>query len=261
LIMDLGLQGKVAIVTGATRGIGQAISRVLLDEGASVLGTGRSHASIEGRAVENFGGRLQLTVCDLFDPSAPAALIDTAQSHFGRLDIVVNNAASSESRSLAELNRDDWNSLVTQKLIASAEIIRAAIPYLALSHQGAVVNIAGLTGWIPVGESPRPGAVNAGILNMTEFFASRLASQGIRVNSVSPGDTRTDRREERLRKLQDVRGISRALAENEMTRLIPLGRAVEPEEVGVAVAMLCSSRLGSVTGVNFLVDGGWRVGR
>ena len=259
--MDLGLQGKVAIVTGATRGIGQAISRVLLDEGASVLGTGRSHASVEGAAVETFEGRFHLTTCDLFDPSATAALVDTAQSHFGRLDIVVNNAASFGYRSLAELNRDDWIGLVTQKLIASAEIIRAAIPYLALSHQGAVVNIAGVAGWIPSGESPHPGAVNAGILNMTEFFALRLASQGIRVNSVSPGDTRTDRREERLRKLQDERGMSRALAEKELTSLIPLGRAVEPEEVAVAVAMLCSSRLGSVTGVNFLVDGGRRVGR
>lgn len=259
--MDLGLKGKVAIVTGATRGIGQAISNALLEEGASVLGTGRSRVSTEASAADAFEGRFLLTTCDLLDPSAPAALVEMAQSHFGRLDIVVNNAASFEYRSFEELDRDDWYGLVTQKLVASAEIIRAAIPYLALSHEGAVVNIGGIAGCIPSGDTPHVGAVNAGIFNMTEFFALRLASQGIRVNTVSPGDTRTDRREERLRRLQDGRGMSRTLADNELSSLIPLGRAVEPEEVAAAVVMLCSSRLGSVTGVNILVDGGRHVGR
>jgi len=260
--MDLQLDGKVAIVTGATRGIGKAIANALSAEGAMVLGTGRSQESVDAaRQAGGVGERTQFAVLDLLDVASIPRIVDQAVRQFGKLDIVVNNAASFEYRSTDEIKHQDWWDLTTQKLADSCDIIRSATPHLAASGEGAIVNVAGIAGVMPRGDAPHVGAVNAGIINMTQFFALKLAPQGIRVNAVSPGDTRTDRREARLQRAQEEHNISRETAEERLASALPLGRAVEPEEVAATTVVLCSPLLHSVTGSHILVDGGSYLGR
>ncbi|MDA8046037.1 MAG: SDR family oxidoreductase [Actinomycetota bacterium] len=257
--MDTGIAGKVAVVTGATRGIGAAMVRSLVAEGASVFGTGRSPESVEtARAGLGDDRRnVVLAPADLNDPAAPERLVGLALETFGRIDFVINNAASFAYRSLAELTPADWQELAQQKLVAYSAIIDAARHQL-VANRGAVVNVAGIAGCVPTGETPHVGAINAGILSTTRFYAALLAADGVRVNAVSPGDTDTDRRQDRLARLEAT-GLSRDGAERRLSSSIPLGRAVAPSEVaGVAVA-LCSVQFASVTGINVLVDGGRHV--
>jgi NAD(P)-dependent dehydrogenase (short-subunit alcohol dehydrogenase family) len=254
--MDMGIAGKVAIVTGATRGIGSAVATLLLQEGGSVYGTGRTPQSVAA-AKEQFafaGDRVELAVADAGDPETPARLVVDAVHRFGRLDIVVNNAASLVYKSMDDLMRADWEKLAGEKLVSYSEIMRAAKPHLE-SSSGAIVNISGVAGSIPAGEAPHVGAVNAGIIAVTRFFASQYAPSGIRVNAVSPGDTNTGRREERIKKAEE-QGLSRHEAEAKFAEDIPLSRPVEPAEVAGVVVALCSTSFGSVTGVNVIVDGG-----
>lgn len=254
--MDMGMQGKVALVTGGTRGIGAAVSKAFRDEGASVFATGRSARSVATAAKADAGpeGRLIFGVLDLADPTAPNRLVAEVTERFGRIDFVVNNAASFTYRSLADLSASDWMELTQQKLVGYTGFIQAAQDQL-VANKGAVVNVSGIAGCVPTGETPHVGAVNSGIVSMTRFFASLLAAHGVRVNAISPGDTDTDRRQERLARLESE-GLSRRAAELRLAASIPMGRAVSPTEVaGVALA-LCSPHFASVTGVNVIVDGG-----
>ncbi len=254
--MDMGMKSKVVLVTGATRGIGAAVAKAFLDEGAWVFGTGRSAGSVELADKANAGtdGRIVFGVLDLADPQAPARVISEVLGTFGRVDFVVNNAASFAYRSLADLTPSDWIELTQQKLVGYASFIQAAQEQLIV-NQGAVVNVSGIAGCIPTGETPHVGAVNSGIVSMTRFYAAHLAPHGVRVNAISPGDTDTDRRQERLSRLE-AGGLSRREAELRLAASIPMGRAVSPAEVaGVAVA-LCSPQFAPVTGINVIVDGG-----
>lgn len=257
--MDTGLGAKVVIVTGATRGIGRAIAQCMLEEGAHVLGTGRSEASAEAgrRALDAGADRLALVVADLADPQSPGRIVSQAREHFGQVDIVVNNAASSGFRSAGGLQPEDWLDLARSKLVGYASLIEAARDDL-LANKGAVVNVAGIAGSVPTGEVPHIGAVNAAIVSATRFYAAELAGLGVRVNAVSPGDTNTDRRTERLARLQAT-GLSLAEARSRLAANIPMGRLVEPSEVAAAVVMLCSEPFRPVTGVNLIVDGGQHV--
>lgn len=254
--METGIRGKVAIVTGATRGIGAATVRALLEEGASVFGTGRSSASTERARAEHadVGDRVVFGILDLADEDAPPRVVHEAVEAFGRIDLIINNAASFAYRSMADLTPSDWLELTQQKLVASSRIIEAARQQL-ITNQGSVVNVAGVAGCVPTGETPHVGAVNAGILSMTRFYAAHLAPEGVRVNAVSPGDTDTDRRQDRLARLE-ASGFSRTEAELRLASSIPMGRAVLPSEVAGVVVALCSVPFASVTGVNVLVDGG-----
>lgn len=257
--METGIKGKVAIVTGATRGIGAAMVKVLLEEGASVYGTGRTEESA-GRAQSELlasGDRVHFGAADLGDTDSPGRIVAAAYERFGRIDLVLNNAAAFEYRTMDDLEPGDWTGLSQLKLVAYARMIDAAREQL-IANRGRVVNVAGIAGCVPTGETPHVGAVNAGILAMTRFYAAQLAKHGVRVNAVSPGDTDTDRRTERLARLIRT-GLTDEEAQLRLAATIPMGKPVQPSEVaGVAVA-LCSDQFDSVTGINILVDGGRHV--
>jgi NAD(P)-dependent dehydrogenase (short-subunit alcohol dehydrogenase family) len=257
---DLGFEGRVCIVTGGTRGIGREVVRALLGYGASVLAVGRTDANADylQKELDPRDGRLVSLACDLRDEGAAGPLVEAAVAQFGRVDVLVNNAAAFDAGS-GELRRADWLDLFGLKLLGYWSLVEASIPFLS-ERAGSITNIAGVIGVRSAANAPHVGAVNAGIIHFTDSLAQRLAPAGVRVNVVSPGGVATDRLAARVTRVARERDVTEQEAATILDRDIPLGHPVPPEEVALVVTMLASPRLASVTGAHVVVDGGSSLG-
>lgn len=255
--MDLRLQGLVALVTGATSGIGLAVTEMLLDEGCRVMMTGTADESFD-RSKDSLAAReaqVGRVTGRIERPGASEHFIQATKERFGALDIVVNNAASYEYKSYDDFRREDWSSLFEQKLVGYERIIHTAIPHLLDRGGGSIVNVAGVAALTANSETPQVGAVNAGLINLTRFFALKLAGRGVRVNGVTPGPVRTARYEARVRRLRE-QGWSAADAEAQLRQAVPSRHIIEPREVAMVVSMLSSPELTGMTGANVVIDSG-----
>jgi NAD(P)-dependent dehydrogenase (short-subunit alcohol dehydrogenase family) len=264
--MDLQLTGRAAVVTGASKGMGLAIVRTLLQEGAHVLATSR-RPSLELDALA--GPNLVHAPADLTEPSAPAQVIDRACEEFGGLDILVNNAGGPPPG--ATLPRfgfqaptdSDWQAMFEFNLFSAVRAIRAAIPRMLERGGGAIVNVSS-------GHARQGSAVNvdyaaakAGLTNLSKALSEEFAPQGIRVNTVSPGPVRTAWWTEPGGAADVLAAQFGADRDAVLDRVAPemmnltTGRLVDPQEVADVIAMLVSPRSGSTTGADFVVDAGW----
>jgi len=262
--MDLGLQGRVAVVTGASKGIGLAVVRTLAEEGARVVATSRNRSE----ELDAIGGELVHVPADLMEPGAPADVVTTAVEAFGGLDIVVNNAGGPPPGvtlprfGFLDLTDDDWLRMLEFNLLSAVRICRAAIPVLVESGAGAIVNVSSVHGRQPSAVNVDYGAAKAALINLTKALAEEFGPQGVRVNGVCPGPVRTPW-------WTDEGGAADVLAaqtgsdrESVMTKLAPemmqltTGRLLEPQEIADAVAYLASPRSESTTGAELVVDGG-----
>lgn len=259
---DLQLAGRPCVVTGATRGIGRAITALLLAEGAHVLAVGRSTetcAKLAGDLAE-YEPRLIVMAQDMSQEQAGQAVAARAREALSGIDVLVNVAAAFDYRPVEELTRADWAGLINLKLLGYASLIDAALPELRRA-KGSVTNIAGVAGVVATPDAPHVAAVNAAITGMSASYAARLAHDGVRVNTVSPGVTDTDRfatRAARLaRELDDGIGTARA----ELAQRIPVGYPADPDEIALAAVTIASPRMRSVTGAHLIIDGGETLGR
>jgi 3-oxoacyl-[acyl-carrier protein] reductase len=255
--MNLNLTGKVALVTGASRGIGRAIARRLADEGMTLAVAARDETRLRDLAteIEGRGGRVLVFAADLSDPAAPAAFAAAAIKQFGRIDLVVNNAGATKRGDFLALSEQDWADGFGLKFFAAVRLCRAAWPHLVASR-GSVVNIVGVGGRTGSAEFTIGGAVNAAVLNLTKCLADRGVADGVRVNAINPGSIRTDRLTARIRTLADERGITEEEAAKEMTARMGVSRFGEPDEIADAVAFLASDRAGYIQGAVLDIDGG-----
>jgi 3-oxoacyl-[acyl-carrier protein] reductase len=251
------LQGKVALVTGASRGIGRAIARTLAEEGVDLALVARDAKRLdEVRAeIETLGRRAAIHAADLSDPAAPAAAVEATLAAFGRLDLLVNNAGGSRRGDFLELTEQDWADGFSLKFFGYVRMARAAWPHLAKA-EGTIVNIAGLAGRSGSADFAIGGTINAGLGLLTKALADRGIADGVRVNTINPGTIETDRFAARLARHAAVHGLSRdaayaALLEESGTR-----RFGSPAEVATLVACLASPRLGHLHGVIIDLDGG-----
>lgn len=242
------LSGKVALVTGGARNIGRAIARALAAGGAAVMvnaRTSRAEAEQTVEMIRSAGGRAALHIADVTDAGAVSAMAEATIAEFGRLDLLVNNAAIRAETPFAGIRYADWQRVLATVLDGAFFCTQACLPHLARGGAGAVVNIGGMTAHTGATGRAHVVTAKAGLVGLTRALALDLAPQGVTVNCVVPGTIET------------VRGL-RGAPERPVHRqgLPPLGRRGEPEEVAAAVRFLCGPGARYITGQSLHVNGG-----
>jgi NAD(P)-dependent dehydrogenase (short-subunit alcohol dehydrogenase family) len=245
------LKGKHAVVTGASRGIGLAIARKLLAEGARVTLMARDAAALEAAAAE-LGGEVAWQAVDVADQAS----VEEAFARAGAADILVNNAGQAASSPFLKTDAALWQRMLDVNLTGAYHCIQAALPPMLEAGWGRIVNVAstaGLTGYRYVAAYC---AAKHGLVGLTRALALELASKGVTVNAVCPGYTETDIVQEAVANIVRKTGRSEAQARAELAAGNPQGRLVRPEEVAHAVAMLCAPDAAALNGQSIAVAGG-----
>ena len=255
--MELGLSGKAAIVTGASKGLGRAIARELAGEGANVAICSRDAGEIEAAAedLRASGRTVYARAADVTDPAAVTDFVERSAQALGGLDILVNNAGRAHPGTFETLSDADWQADLDVKLFSMIRCSRAALPHLRARGGGRVVNINAVFGKYPDPAFFATSVNRAACLSFTKALAIELAPDGILVNSVNIGYVETPQwehiHERRAPDLPREEFLRRTAAD------VPLGRFGTPEDVSAVVAFLASERAGYLTGASIDVAGGF----
>jgi NAD(P)-dependent dehydrogenase (short-subunit alcohol dehydrogenase family) len=252
--MDLQLKGRVAIVTGASQGIGRAIAETLSAQGMPVAIVARRQDELDQLAA-TLPAECLVQAADLRDPAVPAAVVAAVVKRFGQLDLVVNNAGSAKRGDFLDLTDADWDDGYGLKFFAAMRLCRAAWPHLKASN-GCVVNIAGMGGRTASAEFTIGGSVNAAMLNLTKALADRGVQDGVRVNAINPGLVVTDRLKTRIVQLMAEKSVDEETASRQLASGMRIARFGQPREIAEAVAFLASPRAGYCQGTLMDIDGG-----
>jgi 3-oxoacyl-[acyl-carrier protein] reductase len=254
--MDFGVRDRVAVVTGASRGIGQALSAQLTQEGARVLMVARDDERLR-EAAEPLGA--EWLALDVTDGDAGDRIVDCACEQMGGLDILVNNAGTSFARAPEELTDADWQGQWELHVMASMRLMRAAAPRMADAGWGRIVNVASSAGKRPSLTNVAYAVTKSAQLSLSRAWADIWAAKGVLVNAVAPGPVASDlwMAEGGLGDQNaQAKGITREEALSEQAGKVPLGRFAEPEEIARVCLFLCSELASTVTGAAWSADGG-----
>lgn len=244
--MDLGIDGHVAIVTGASRGLGRAIASALLDEGMRVVVSARSADELAELERER-PDAVASVACDIASPGSAEELVSVALARFGRLDAVVNNAGVAPAGRMETMPLDEWQRILSINVIAPVALMRAAAPVLLGQGHGKVVNIGSLSGLRGKPTLAAYSASKGALARLTEAAAAEWASRGVQVNMIAPGAFAT---EAQRAVLDDPEILARRV------RKIPAGRMGRVEEIGPLACYLVSPLSDFVTGGIYAIDGG-----
>lgn len=250
----MALTGKVALVSGASRGIGLAIARRLAASGAQVALVARSAEALQDEAA-----KLRCAVAipaDLRDATSCAAAVEETIARLGRLDIFVHSAGATQRGDFLALGDEAWEDGYALKFFGAVRLLRAAWPHLVAS-QGNAVLIAGVGGRVTSADFTIGGSVNAALMNFTKAMADRGVKDGVRVNCVNPGSIRTDRLTGRIAAVMKERGLDAEQAAAALAADTGVSRFGEPEEIAEIVAFLAGPGASYVQGAIMDVDGGW----
>jgi 3-oxoacyl-[acyl-carrier protein] reductase len=252
--MDLKLQGKVAIVTGASRGIGQGIARSLAAEGCRLVLCARGAEALQAtkQALQDQGAEVEALVLDITHPEAGERLVATALARFGRVDILVGNAGGNRRGLFEETTEADWSALIELNLRAHLRCARAVIPVMKQQGGGAIVFIASIFGREAGGSGLSIyNTTKSALISAAKILALELAPYNIRVNTVAPGSIRFPGGSWDRRMQEDPEGMQHFIAQN-----LPMGRFGTVEEIADVVTFLVSERASLITGACLNVDGG-----
>jgi NAD(P)-dependent dehydrogenase (short-subunit alcohol dehydrogenase family) len=248
---------KVALVTGASRGIGRAIATTLARNGANLVLAARDGQKLgEVLAdIRELGHEGTAHPCDLREIEAPQGLVEAAVAQFGGIDIVVNNAGATRRGPFLALNEEDWQDSFALKFFGAVRLVRAAWPHLK-ARSGSIVNIVGVGGRTPGAEFAIGGSVNAALLSFTKAIAEIGVADGVQVNAINPGFVRTDRLRKRLESSAAELGVTITEAERVMISDSRVSRLGEPEDIAHLVTFVVSPEGRFLHGSLIDIDGG-----
>jgi 3-oxoacyl-[acyl-carrier protein] reductase len=255
--VDLGLRDRVCIVTGSTAGIGRETARLLAEEGARVVISGRDQARVDEAAGE-LGVSLGVAV-DLGAPDGPGTLVETAAREVGPVDCLVNNVGVAYQRSFDELTDADWQEMWDLNVMSYVRAINAVLPGMRERGSGRIVNVSSTAGKRPSAGMPDYSVTKAAVLSLSRLVADVYAGDGILCNAVTPGPTASPAwlAEGGLADQAAARsGKSREEVLAGVGKGRPLGRLADPEEIASVIVFLCSDRASYVTGSAWSADGG-----
>jgi NAD(P)-dependent dehydrogenase (short-subunit alcohol dehydrogenase family) len=254
----LGYDGEVALITGGTRGIGQAIATALLAEGCSVMVTGKNQRTQAELAAlfPGAGDRVAVLAGDTSDPATAQSLVDATVERFGRLDILVNNAAGYTEGDVFGSSDSDWEALIDTKLLGYVRMSRAAVKFLAQSPAASILNVAGILSIQPRPTAAQASVVNAGVVTFSRVAARELGPRGITVNAISPGAVRASRFDSRISNYIAENGGTKDEAERALLKASPTGRPAELDEIGMLATLMCAPKMRSLAGAHVVIDAG-----
>lgn len=257
--MELGLKGKVVLVTGASRGIGRAIALAFAGEGCRLALASRTPEALAAvvEEVKTLGAEGHHWVTDVADAAQVETLVENVWRAWGEIDVLVNNVGEGYPKAFEAVSDEEWERIVNVNLFSAIRMSRAVLPHMKEQGSGQIVNIGALSGRVPRLGQIASNVAKAGLINFTESLAAEVARHGIRVNAVCPAAILTERWQKKITQHAKERGLPPEQAMTELAgRGIPLGRFGLPEEVASAVVFLASERAGFITGVSIFVDGG-----
>lgn len=262
--MDLGLRGKVALITGGSRGIGKAVAQTLLNEGCKVAICARDEARLRAtvtefsEAVAGDGGKRVIGfAADVTDEKRVQAFVEAAEAAFGRVDMLVNNAGTHLRGTVDNTTLDILDRQLRDKVFGFYAMIRAVLPIMRRQRDGRIVNIIGQAARHPHPDRFPSGVTNAACMALTKSVADAVARDNIRVNAVCPQYIESDLLASLIDKEMRERKVDRATAASGFTRSNPLGRIGTPQEVADLVTFMLSDSANFVTGSAVSIDGGY----
>ena len=258
--MDLGISGKVALVAASSRGLGRAIADELAAEGADLLMCARSAEPLErARAdVERESGRRVVALpTDLSDPEATERLVAAGLDAFGRIDILVTNCGGPPPGPFESHSPEAWRKAVAQNLESVLNLVRGVLPGMRERRWGRILNVTSVAVKQPVDGLILSNSVRAAVTGFARTLATEVAGDGVTVNNVLPGYTRTERLDELAASIAGSKGVDVDAAFAAWENEVPMKRIGQPREFAAVVAFLASERASYITGASVPVDGGW----
>ncbi len=260
--MDLGLTGRVAIVAAGSKGLGRAVAEELAAEGAAVVICARGREALDEacQAIVARGGRAHGVVADVSEPAAPARVAADAVRVFGPVDVLVTNSGGPRSGLFETLSDEDWDAAARTLLWSTVAFVRAVLPDMRARRWGRILNITSIAAQQPVHGLMLSNSLRSAVIAFAKTLSNEVGADGVTVNNLLPGYTRTDRVVELADQMAASGGTTAAAIFEKWSAEIPMRRLGESRELAALAAFLASERASYITGQSIAVDGGWTRG-